>query len=50
MIADPDIVYTTTPANITTMVRFMVDTGRLKTMPASWKEMFLPEAQDLPGS
>ena len=50
MIADPDIVYTTTPANIATMVRFMADTGRLKTVPSSWKDMFLPEAQDLPGT
>ena len=50
MITDPDIVYTTTPANMMTMVKFMVDTGRLKTMPSSWKDLFLPEAHDLSGS
>jgi NitT/TauT family transport system substrate-binding protein len=50
MIADPEIVYTTTPANIMTMVRFMVETGRLKTMPASWKDLFLPPAHTLEGS
>ncbi|GAC1339103.1 MAG: ABC transporter substrate-binding protein [Acetobacteraceae bacterium] len=50
MITDPDIVYTTTPANMMTMVKFMADTGRLKAMPSSWKDLFLPEAHDLDGS
>ncbi len=50
MITDPDIVYTPTPANMMTMVRFMHDTGRIKTMPNSWKDMFLPEAHHLDGS
>ena len=50
MIADPDIVYTTAPANVMTMVRFMADTGRLKSVPGSWKDMFLPEAHHLEGT
>jgi NitT/TauT family transport system substrate-binding protein len=50
MITDPDINYTTTPANIMALVEFMRKTGRLKTAPASWKDMFLPEAHDLNGS
>ncbi len=50
MITDPDVIYTTTPANMMKMVQFMKDTGRMKTMPSSWQDMFLPEAHDLPGS
>ena len=50
MISDPDIDYTTTPANIMTMTRFMKDTGRMKVMPATWQEMFLPTAHGLQGS
>ena len=50
MITDPDIVYTQAPANMMTMVKFMADTGRLKTMPASWKDMFLPIAHTLEGT
>jgi NitT/TauT family transport system substrate-binding protein len=50
MITDADIDYTTTPANIMALVEFMQKTGRLKTVPASWKDLFLPEAHDLRGS
>ncbi len=50
MITDPDIDYTTTPANLMTLVEFMRKTGRLKTAPASWKDMFLPEAHALKGT
>lgn len=50
MIINPDIDYTTTPANIGTMVRFMYDTGRLKTLPGSWRDLFLPEAHGLKGT
>jgi NitT/TauT family transport system substrate-binding protein len=50
MITDPDIVYTQAPANMMKMVRFMADTGRMKTMPARWQDMFLPTAHALQGS
>ena len=50
MIVDPDIDYTTTPANIMPLTKFMADTGRLKTVPGSWKDLFLPEAHHLKGS
>ena len=50
MIADPDIDYTTTPAGIMTMTRFMKDTGRMKVMPDQWEQMFLPTAHGLQGS
>jgi sulfonate transport system substrate-binding protein len=50
IITDPDIDYTTTPANVMTLVEFMRKTGRLKTAPASWQEMFLPTAHALKGT
>lgn len=50
MISDPDIDYTTTPANLMTLVEFMHKVGRIKRMPGTWKDMFFPEAYDLQGS
>src|SRR4030081_2088906 len=50
MITDPDIDYTTTPANVMTLVEFMRKTNRLKNVPASWKDMFLPVAHGLRGA
>ncbi len=50
MITDPDIEYTTTPANLMKHFEFMHKVGRLKHMPASWKDMFFAEAHDLKGS
>jgi len=50
MITDPDIDYTTTPANMMTLVEFMRKSNRLKTAPASWKDMFLPIAHGLKGT
>jgi len=50
MITDPDIDYTTTPANLLKHAEFMHKVGRLKRLPASWKDLFFPEAHDLSGS
>jgi NitT/TauT family transport system substrate-binding protein len=50
MITDPDIDYTTAPANVMALVDFMHKTHRLRTIPSSWKDMFLPTAHDLQGS
>ncbi len=50
MISDPDIDYTTAPANLMKHVEFMHKVGRLKHMPNSWKDMFFAEAHDLDGS
>jgi NitT/TauT family transport system substrate-binding protein len=50
MISDPDIDYTTAPANLMKHVEFMHKVGRLKHMPTSWKDMFFAEAHDLKGS
>ena len=50
MVADPDVDYTTTPVNLMKFVDFMYKVGRIKKKPASWKDMFFPEAQALNGS
>jgi NitT/TauT family transport system substrate-binding protein len=50
MVADPDVDYTTTPVNLMKFVDFMYKVGRIKKKPASWKDMFFPEAQGLNGS
>lgn len=50
IITDPDIDYTTAPANLMKHVEFMHKVGRLKHMPTSWKDMFFAEAHDLKGT
>jgi NitT/TauT family transport system substrate-binding protein len=50
MITDPDIDYTTTPANLMKHAEFMRRVGRLKRLPASWKDLLFAEAHDLQGS
>jgi NitT/TauT family transport system substrate-binding protein len=50
MVSDPDVDYTTTPVSVMKVVDFMYSVGRIKKKPASWKEMFFPEAHGLKGS
>jgi NitT/TauT family transport system substrate-binding protein len=50
MVTDPDVEYTTTPVNVMTFVEFMNKVGRIKKKPASWKDLFFPNAHDLKGS
>jgi NitT/TauT family transport system substrate-binding protein len=50
MVSDPDVDYTTTPINLMKIVDFMHEVGRIKKKPASWKDMFFPEAYGLNGS
>jgi NitT/TauT family transport system substrate-binding protein len=50
MLNDPSIVFTTTPQNTMKYVDFMFKTGAIKTRPDSWKDMYFPNAQGLPGS
>jgi NitT/TauT family transport system substrate-binding protein len=50
MITDPDIEYTTAPANLMKHAEFMYRVGRLKHLPASWKDLFFAEAHDLNGT
>ena len=50
MLNDPEIVYTTTPQNVMKYADFMFKTGAIKVKPESWKDLFFPNAQSLPGS
>ncbi len=50
MIADPDVDYTTTPDKVMEFANFMHKVGRLKRIPASWKEYFFPSVHELKGS
>ncbi len=50
MIGDPDLAYRTAPSGLMRLAEFMHRVGRLKRQPGSWKELFVPEAHDLPGS
>jgi NitT/TauT family transport system substrate-binding protein len=50
MLEDPQIVYTTTPQNIMKYVAFMAKIGAIKVKPDSWRDLFFPNAHNLPGS
>jgi NitT/TauT family transport system substrate-binding protein len=50
MLGDPDMGFSAAPSGLLNLVRFLHQTGRLKHEPASWQEMFIPEAHKLPGS
>jgi NitT/TauT family transport system substrate-binding protein len=50
MVADPDVDYTTTPANVMTLIEFMHRAGRIKRMPGSWKELFFADVHGVQGS
>jgi NitT/TauT family transport system substrate-binding protein len=50
IIGDPDLTYPAAPAGIMRITEFMRRIGRLKRRPAAWRDLFLPEARDLPGS
>ena len=50
MISDPDNAWTTTPQNAMRYVEFMNKVGTVKKLPASWKDMFMPEVHALAGS
>ena len=50
VLASPDIVFTTAPQNVMKYATFMHEVGTLKAKPESWKELFLPDAQNQDGS
>jgi NitT/TauT family transport system substrate-binding protein len=49
MISSPDYIFTQTPQKIGLMAEFMYRIGSIKTKPVSWKDMFFPEVQRMPG-
>jgi NitT/TauT family transport system substrate-binding protein len=50
MLNDPNIIYTTTPQNMMKFADFMQKIGAIKAKPDSWRDLFFPNAQALPGS
>lgn len=46
----PDMVFSATPVGTLQVAQFMHRTGSIKVVPQTWKDMFFPEAHDLPGS
>ncbi len=50
MLNDPAIVFTTTPQNVMKYVDFMARIGSIKVKPESWRDLFFPNAHNLPGS
>jgi NitT/TauT family transport system substrate-binding protein len=49
MINAPDYFYTLTPQKVGKTAEFMHKIGSIKNKPASWKDLFFPEAQGLQG-
>ena len=50
MVKDPDVAYTTTPTDVMILIEFMHKAGRIKRLPASWKDLFFPDVHGVPGS
>lgn len=49
MMDSPGFEYTRTPMKVGRLFDFMARIGSIKTTPSSWKDLFFPEAQSLPG-
>jgi NitT/TauT family transport system substrate-binding protein len=49
-ISDPDNIWTTMPQQTMTFAGFMHKVGTMKRLPASWKDMYMPECHDLAGT
>jgi len=49
-LTDPGLAFTTTPRGLMKFAEFMQRTGSLKPAPATWKDLFFPEAHYLSGS
>jgi len=47
---DPHVKFTTTPENVMKYAEFMYGAGSIKNRPGSWKDLFFPEIQVVPGS
>ena len=50
MLTSPGIDYTLTPTGVMKYADFMYARGLIKVKPTSWKDVFFPEIQNLPGS
>jgi NitT/TauT family transport system substrate-binding protein len=50
MLNNPEYIFTNVPQNVMKYATFMHSTGAMKKLPASWKDLFFPNAQGLAGS
>ena len=50
MISDPEFSYAPEPENVMKIYGFMNKVGALKNMPATWQDLFFPEAHGLKGN
>jgi len=50
MISDPEFSYAPEPENVMKIYSFMNKVGALKNMPATWQDLFFPEAHGLKGN
>jgi NitT/TauT family transport system substrate-binding protein len=50
LVQDPDIEFTTTPANVVKYAEFMHSIGNLEAAPESWRDLFFAEIHAAPGS
>jgi NitT/TauT family transport system substrate-binding protein len=50
LIRQPDSQYSVTPVSIGKFATFMARNGTIKQAPATWRDLFFPEAKDLAGS
>lgn len=50
VLRDPDIEFTTTPANTVKYAEFMQDIGSTQNRPESWRDLFFPEIHGAQGS
>src|SRR5260370_1120998 len=48
-ISDPDNIWTAMPQQTMTFAGFMHKVGTMKRLPASWKDLYMPECQELAG-
>ena len=50
LITDPEFSFAPAPENVMKIYRFMNRVGALKNLPATWQDLFVPEAAGLSGS
>jgi len=50
LISDPEFSFAPAPENVMKIYRFMNRVGALKNLPATWQDLFVPEAAGLSGS
>jgi NitT/TauT family transport system substrate-binding protein len=50
LLADPEIQFTTAPANTMRYAQFMHSIGSIETLPETWRDLFFPEIHAAPGT